>query len=249
MTTTPARISLFCGRFGSGKTEISLNYAWLLAERALSPLLVDLDVVTPYFRTRDESEAASQCGIEVITPFDVGHHIDVPALSPRIHGAFEQPHRPVVVDLGGDVQGSRVLAQYRAPLDRRGYAMYFCVNPYRPFMDSVDAIGTAVRAIEGSCGLRVSALVSNPNLMSESTPALFAEGHRLVEEAARAMQLPVAFAVVSGALSAALGGDRWTLGGRNFVKGVLRERPADAGDSPSVPVLVIHRFFVLWDDV
>lgn len=212
------KMTIFAGRFGSGKTEVSLNYAIYLAEQGVPPLLVDLDIVTPYFRTRERVVEMGRQGVEVVTPFAVGQHLDTPSISPRILGALEQTARPVVVDLGGDVQGSRAIAQYAAVLQKRGYTMFFVVNPYRPFTDTVAGIVAAVREIELGSHLLTSALVSNPNLMSQSTPELFLEGHALVQKAAAALGLPLAFAVVSESLAAALG-------------------------QRDEPTLVLHRFF------
>jgi hypothetical protein len=204
------RITVFTGRFGSGKTEIALNYAIQLVDRGTEPLLVDLDIVTPYFRARDRAEQVARLGVEMVTPFPIGQHVHIPAISPHIRGAIEQTARPVVIDLGGDQQGARALAQYAAAVERQGYAMCFCVNPYRPFMDSVQAIGEAVAEIEGSSRLRVSALISNPNLMSSSTAQDFVQGHKLVTEASSALGLPIAFAATSRAVAESL--DRQSLG-------------------------------------
>lgn len=224
MSSQPQLI-LFTGRFGSGKTEIALNYALQLADQGQSPLLVDLDIVTPYFRSREKAAEMAQHDVEVISPLQVGQHVDVPAISPRILGALEQGERPVVLDVGGDVQGSRALAQYAPTITRRGYVMHFVVNPYRPFMDTVAGVTTAVREIERSARLRVSTLVSNPNMMSESTPDLFWQGHRHVLACAEALGLPVALAVVGERLASQI--DRTALG---------------------LPLLVLHRFFVLFDE-
>ncbi len=224
MTSTQPQIILFTGRFGSGKTEIALNYALQLADLGQRPLLIDLDIVTPYFRSREKAAEMARHGVEVISPLQVGQHVDVPAISPRILGALEQSDHPTVLDVGGDVQGSRALAQYAPTIARRGYVMHFVVNPYRPFMDTVAGVATAVREIERSARLRVSTLVSNPNLMAESTPDLFWQGHRHVLACAEALGVPVSLAVVGETLAAHI--DRTVLG---------------------LPLLVLHRFFVLFD--
>jgi hypothetical protein len=215
------RITIFTGRFGSGKTEVALNYALRLADRGGIPLLVDLDVVTPYFRTREKSEEMAERGVEVVAPFQVGQYVDIPAISPRILGAIEQKRRPVVLDVGGDVQGARVLSQYAAVIDRSGYTMNFVVNPYRPFMGTVAGVETAVREIERSSHLSASHLVSNPNLMSESTPELVLAGHRQVQEASRALGLPISMLIVSESLF------------------------KEANDQLvfELPILVVHRFW------
>jgi hypothetical protein len=227
-------ITVFTGRFGSGKTEISLNYAAYLAKhghstgQTITPLLVDLDLVTPYFRTRDKAEEMARRNVQVITPFSVGQHLHVPAISPQILGAIEQRSRPVVVDLGGDRQGARAMAPYAASIQHREqstapsvaqktgralrpytYAMCFVLNPYRPdpntgqALNAVDRkqavrmIRATILEIEASARLRVTALVSNPNMLSESTPELFVAGHQIVQQAGQSIGLPIAFGVVS----------------------------------------------------
>jgi hypothetical protein len=218
------RIAAFTGRFGSGKTEIALNYALRLAEQGECPFLIDLDIVTPYFRVRDRVDEMSRGGVEVVTPFETGRYLDTPAVHPRILGTLEQTAHPVVLDVGGDKQGARGLAQFASLLTNRGCEMMFVINPYRPFTNTPSGIQAAVREIEASSKLTVSALVSNPNLMSETTPSLFAEGHRLVEQASRALNLPIAFAVSSEALS-----DQMDL------------------DCQGLPILVIRRYFAMFD--
>jgi len=195
-------ITVFAGRFGSGKTEIALNFALRLAEQNHSPLLVDLDIVTPYFRSRDKQDQLEQLGLRVIVPFPAGQHIHVPAISPQILGALEQRQDPVVIDLGGDTQGARALSPFFQTIRRQQHQVYFVVNPFRPFMDTVDAIERAITEIEISARLPVSALVSNPNLMAQSTLAAFEEGHAIVQEASQALSLPIAFAAVHKSLHA-----------------------------------------------
>jgi len=195
-----AGLIIFAGRFGSGKTEIALNYAVRLAEaragRGGPPILVDLDIVTPYFRTREMVAAMRSRGVEVIAPPELTRSVDVPAITPQILGAIEQTARPVVVDVGGDPQGAKALGQYRSAVQRRGYTLYFVVNPFRPYTATPETIRDSVREIESTSHLKASSLVSNPNLMKETTPELVREGHAVVEAAARLLGLPVGFIVI-----------------------------------------------------
>lgn len=190
---------IFAGRFGSGKTEVSLNYATRLSaeEKEKKPILVDLDIVTPYFRTRELVAAMETRGVEVVAPLELTQSVDVPAVTPEILGAIEQTSRPVVLDVGGDRQGARALGRYSDTLQRRGYVMCFVVNPYRPHTATPEAVRASVQEIEASSRLRVSSLVSNPNLMNETGPGLIWEGHAVVEASARLLDLPVSFVVVS----------------------------------------------------
>ncbi len=210
----PTRIVIFVGRFGSGKTEIAVNYAVALAKNPRipgdrHPVLIDLDIVTPYFRSRETTEAMATMGVEVVAPAAVAQHLDVPAISPRILGAIQDERRSVVLDVGGDEQGARALGQYAPHLKRLGYTMNFVVNPYRPFTATVDGVRAAVAEIERTSRLRATALVSNPNLMGETTVAIVEEGHALVEETGRALGLPVAFVAVEDGLVPAFGGNHF----------------------------------------
>jgi len=203
------RIVIFTGRFGSGKTEVSINYALSLVDRVngSQPILIDLDVVTPYFRTRELAEQLAGNGVEVVTPAAVSQHLDTPAITPQILGAIQQPNRPVVLDVGGDAQGARALGQFAPVLEKLGYAMNFVVNPYRPFTNSVEGIARAVREIQDTSRLKVTALASNPNLIGETTVDVVVTGHRLVEEAAKTLDLPVAFVSLRVDLAAQLAPD------------------------------------------
>jgi hypothetical protein len=221
------RIVIFAGRFGSGKTEISINYALSLADQTNQqrPILIDLDVVTPYFRTRELAEQLAQEGVDVVTPAPVAQHLDVPGITPEILGAIQQPDRPVVLDVGGDAQGARALGQYASVLNQLDYAMNFVVNPHRPFTDSVAGIAQAVAEIQSTARLQATALVSNPNLIGETTLPIVTAGHRLVEEAAQALGLPVAFVSLRADLAAEAGPN------------TFRQ-----------PVMPLRRFFVLpWE--
>jgi hypothetical protein len=244
-----ARICLFVGRFGCGKTEIALNYALWLAghtgpvwqgtpgapgpagspqgDRAGSqrPMLIDLDIVTPYFRSRQMADRLAGRGVDVVAPAAVAEHLDVPALTPQIMGAIQQPSRPVVLDVGGDEQGARALGQYSQALAVQGYRMHMVVNPYRPFTDTVGGVQRALDLIESTSRLRASALVSNPNLMAETTPSLVRQGHAQVKAMAQEMDLPVAFLGIDRAL-----------------------RDAFSQNSFDLPVLWLERHFIMpWD--
>ena len=140
--------------------------------------------------------------MEVVAPAAIAQHLDTPGITPEIMGAIQQPDRPVVMDVGGDAQGARALGQFARVLEKQGYTMNFVVNPHRPFTDSVGGIVRAVAEIQSTARLQVTALVSNPNLMQETTIDLVMGGHRLVEEAAEELDLPVAFVSLRADLAA-----------------------------------------------
>jgi hypothetical protein len=206
-------IALFVGRFGSGKTETAINYALSSVNdqqpnpdapaghltpridgRAIKKvLLIDLDVVTPYFRSRETADRMRSRGVEVIAPSIVGQHLDTPAITPQIQGAIQQETHPVVLDVGGDRQGARALGQFSAAIRQRGYAMYFVVNPYRPYTNTLKGLSDSLSEIEASARLRATSLVSNPNMMAETTSRQILDGHTQIEAYARELRLPIAF--------------------------------------------------------
>lgn len=210
-----ADITIFVGRFGSGKTETAINYALALAERqGLGPggaesgagqasrieqpgqcpvILIDLDVVTPYFRSREMTDLIREQGVEVIAPSIIGQHLDTPAITPQIMGAIQQQERPVVMDVGGDQQGTRALGQFSPSIRERGYTMHFVVNPYRPFTDTLEGLTRSISEIEASARLHLSSLVSNPNLIGETTTEQIIKGHAKIEEFAQSLNVPIAF--------------------------------------------------------
>jgi hypothetical protein len=220
-------LTLFSGRFGSGKTEAAISYALSLAsgvgtgvvqgsqyspgpgggsgdppraesrtddiDKSRRVVLIDLDIVTPYFRSREAQGALAQHGVEVIAPLAIGRHLDVPAITPQILGAIEQSDRPTVLDVGGDRQGARALGGFSHAIDQRGYTMHFVVNPYRPFTDTLAGLAKSIAEIEDSARLKVTSLISNPNLMDETTIELIVHGHARVEGFAQELGLPVAW--------------------------------------------------------
>ncbi|MBN1659741.1 MAG: hypothetical protein JXA93_15145 [Anaerolineae bacterium] len=224
---------IFTGRFGSGKTEIALNYARRLAAdsagfemapdnmppNSLPIALVDLDIVTPYFRSRETADWMRTFGVDVVAPSIVGQHLDIPAITPQILGAIEQPGRQVVLDVGGDTQGARALGQFSAAIRRRGYVMHFVVNPFRPFTDNTVGVREAIAEIESSSRLEVTSLVSNPNLMDETTREHIVTGHTAIEKIAAELERPIAFLCLD---------ERWV---------------DEMGARFEQPVLVLDRYF------
>ena len=49
----PHRLTIVTGHYGTGKTEFSVNLALALAKEGRPVALADLDIVNPYFRSRE----------------------------------------------------------------------------------------------------------------------------------------------------------------------------------------------------
>jgi hypothetical protein len=200
---SPAGIVAFVGPFGTGKTEVAISYslASLRAGRATS--LVDLDVVTPYFRAGDYRQQLEEEGLRVIAAEGPLASFENPALSPAIAGALSNERAQVVLDVGGDPVGARLLRAYNPQITARQHELWLVVNPYRPG-SSLDAIQTHRRAVEEATQFQISALVANPHLGPLTGPSHIHHGLKLVQQASAATRLPIAFLALDEQLLAAL---------------------------------------------
>jgi hypothetical protein len=172
------------GAYGSGKSEYSIHLARELHISGKKVALADMDVVNPYFRSRDVQESFEQIGIEVIAPEGQFKHADLPMISPRIRGAIQNPHKTVILDVGGDPAGCRTLGRFVEDVNLRGYRMLLVVNTLRPFTSTVPEILTMLRNLEFSSKLKVTEMVCNTNLMEYTDAKVVEEGLLLVREAA-----------------------------------------------------------------
>lgn len=127
------RLTLFAGHYGSGKTNLAVNYALALRRSGKKVRIADLDIVNPYFRTKDSAEELAAAGIELVSPTYANTNLDIPALPQEIYGLFERRDSCAVIDVGGDDAGAYALGRF-APLilEENDYEMIFTVNFYRP---------------------------------------------------------------------------------------------------------------------
>ena len=178
------------GAYGSGKSEFSLHLAQSLNTPEHDVVLADMDVVNPYFRSRDVQEEFAALGIEVIAPEGQFKHADLPMLSPRIKGAIENPAKTVILDVGGDPAGCRTLGRFVDAASLRGYEMLFVVNTFRPFTSSVEEVLRMKDQLEFASKLKITEFVCNNNLMEYTTPELVQQGIDILAECGRLTGLP-----------------------------------------------------------
>ena len=190
------RINIFTGHFGSGKTEVAVNFALNSASKTKNVAIVDLDIVNPYFRTADAKSELEKKGIWVVTPMYANTNVDVPALPPEMNTLFEKKDYNVILDIGGDDLGAKVLARYKDELISQGYCMYFVVNTKRPMTDTDEKLEHMIYEIESSSGLKVTKLVNNTNLLEQTNVEVVVEGHRIIKRISDKLDIPIGF--VSG---------------------------------------------------
>lgn len=190
------RISIFTGHFGSGKTEVAVNYAIKLSERHNPIAIVDFDIVNPFFRTADARKNLEEKGILVLAPMYANTNVDVPSLPAEINMLFEKKEYRAVFDVGGDDLGAKVLSRYNEEILNDDYEMFFVINTRRPMTLSEKGIEKMIREIEESSRLKVTWLVNNTNLLGETGAEDVLEGGAIIEEVSRRLGIPVGF--VSG---------------------------------------------------
>lgn len=188
------RITLFAGHYGSGKTNIAVNYAEFLAGCGHAVTIADLDIVNPYFRTKDSTLRLREKGIELISPEYANTNVDLPALPSSIYGLVEFKNRHAVMDIGGDDRGAYALGRF-APyiLEENDYEMVFVVNFLRPLTTTPEEAAGVMREIEQAGGIPFTAIVNNTNLGRETTPETVTESLDKATELSKLTGLSILF--------------------------------------------------------
>ena len=201
------RITLVAGHYGSGKTNIALNYARVL-KRAGSPVTVaDLDIVNPYFRTKDSAADLQAEGIDLVVSDFANSNVDFPALPKEIYALVADRETKIVMDIGGDDRGALALGRYVPDIKAEGdYEMLAVVNAARPLTRTPQEAVEVLREIEEACRLPFTGIVNNTNVGAETTVETVLGSIPYADEIAALMGVPVRFTCAIGAIAAELKG-------------------------------------------
>lgn len=202
-------IVIIAGNYGSGKSETAVNLAAVGREQGKSVKITDLDLVNPYFRSREARQPLEALGVEVVLPDAKYMHADLPILSPAVAGIIQAPARLTILDAGGDDVGVTVLAALADVLKKKEVQMIQVINPLRPFTENREGCLTIMREIEASSKLRVTGIASNANLIDETTPDIIYRGYDLVRDVSEATGLNVEFITASTRLMPELDMERF----------------------------------------
>lgn len=187
----PHRLTIVTGHYGTGKTEFSVNLALALAKEGRPVALADLDIVNPYFRSRERRSLLEEAGVRLVATSQALADADVPALPAELHAVLEDRSVRGVLDVGGDPSGARVLARYRPRILKEDYQLLCIVNAARPEVRTAERSAEYLRAIEAVAGLRCTGLVNNTHLCGETAPEDIREGAALAEEVSQITGIPV----------------------------------------------------------
>lgn len=164
------RVTLFAGHYGSGKTNIAVNYAVWLKNFGKDVVIADMDIVNPYFRTKDSRDVLEDNGIELISPEFANSNVDLPALPQEMYRVVQDKSKFAVLDIGGDDRGAYALGRYTPSiLEENDYEMVFVANFYRPLTTTPEEALEVMREVEAAGGIPFTAIVNNSNIGWETT--------------------------------------------------------------------------------
>ncbi len=179
MIHRPKRISIFCGHYGSGKTNIAVNYALHLKNNCELQIancelphvaIIDLDIVNPYFRTLDSRKELEAAGVELICSDYAGSNLDIPALPAAMQRPIADRSTFCVLDIGGDDQGAVALGRFADQIKAENdYEMLFVASFFRPLTRTPEDALEVLRDIENACHLPFTGIVNNSNIGDETT--------------------------------------------------------------------------------
>jgi len=201
------RIRIFVGAYGSGKTEVALQQAFIWAAEGKRAAIADLDLVNPFFRSRELVQQLQEAGVRLLAPGGELASADLPIITPQVKGAIQDPATHLVLDVGGDDAGSRALARFAPFIQPIPHQVYMVLNDRRPWTGDTRGIAETIERVQEAARLAVTALVSNPNLGDETTAAGVAQGHETIVRAGRDLGIPVAFLTVERELALQLSPD------------------------------------------
>lgn len=164
------RITIFAGHYGSGKTNIAVNYAINLKKNADNVMIADLDIVNPYFRTKDSEKLLESKGIKLISSEYANSNVDVPAISAQSYAVTDDKSSFAVIDVGGDDRGALALGRFSEKIkEENNYDMFFVINMFRPLTSTPRLTLEVMHEIENAAGIKFTGIVNNSNLGDETT--------------------------------------------------------------------------------
>ena len=186
------RLTILCGHYGSGKTNVAVNIAAELKRSCETVTVADLDIVNPYFRTKDSAAFFEEQGIRLICSPYANSNVDIPALPQEMYALTDDRSMRAVLDIGGDDRGALVLGRL-APkiLQENDYEMLMVINGYRPLTRDAASTLEVMAEIECAGGIRFTGLVNNSNLGAATTPEDILASRAYAEEVSRLSGLPI----------------------------------------------------------
>ena len=191
------RVTLFSGHYGSGKTNVAVNFSVGLAKTGAQVSIYDLDIVNPYFRTVDADKVLADSGVElVVSPF-AETNVDIPAMNAKSYKMVDDLNRYAVVDLGGDDRGALALGRFSQKLkEENDYDLLLVVNKYRPETRDIDGVLQIMNEIEFASKMKFTGIVNNSNLGIETIAETVENSIEFINQVCSRTSLPLVFTAV-----------------------------------------------------
>lgn len=191
------RLTLLCGHYGSGKTNVAVNLAFHLKEQYNSVVVADLDIVNPYFRTKDSLDDFKSRGIELICSEYANTNVDIPALPADMYRLTTNKSLTAVIDVGGDDRGAYALGRLVPEIKAEdNFDMLMVINGFRPLTPDAESTIEVMREIEQACKLKFTGLVNNSNIGEETRAENVINSMDYANEVSRASGLPIVMTTV-----------------------------------------------------
>ncbi len=197
-----SNLKIITGHYGSGKTEVCVNLAMSYATKNGGCIIADLDIVNPYFRSREKDELFDKMGIHLVANnLNMPNMTaEIPALSSELYGLIDNHEDRIIFDVGGDGNGARVLSRFAHLIEKRDYDMYLVLNANRPFTKDVQSAVNYIIDINSQSRLKINGIINNTHLLRETSIDDIIRGDELAKEVSEQTGIPVVFNVVPGRL-------------------------------------------------
>lgn len=191
------RLTILCGHYGSGKTNIAVNMALDLRSERDNVAIADLDIVNPYFRSKDSEDEFREHGIRLICSDFASSNVDLPSMPADLYAITDDKSLSVIMDIGGDDRGAYALGRLRdAIINEDDYEMLMVVNKYRPLTTDAPSTIEVMREIEAACGIPFTGIINNSNLACETDASAVLNSQNYAEEVSKLSGLPVVLTTV-----------------------------------------------------
>ena len=192
MTYLEKRVTVVCGHYGTGKTNLSINLALDCAKEGEKVTLIDMDIVNPYFRSSDYADVLTEAGVRVLGPNFANSNLDTPSLPASIGNAIEEGEK-VIIDVGGDDAGATALGVYSRKLDSADPEVIYVINRYRSQTTEPEEAVQILREIESAARIKADCIVNNSHLKEHTDTDTILRSVPFAERVSELTGLPIKF--------------------------------------------------------
>lgn len=189
-------VKVLIGNYGSGKSELALNFAMQAAARGDRTELLDLDMVNTYFRLTERGKMVEQKEIRLVSPNFACSGIETLSLPAEVSSAFVLDWDTVIFDVGGDDVGATALGRYHRDfmaLEPGALEVLNVVNIRRPLASTVEKIHRLQEGMQTHARLQITGMINDTNLSTMTSADDLWDGYELLRQVVDLTGIPVAY--------------------------------------------------------